>query len=193
MNSVKIYTRTGDDGNTGLQGGLRISKAHQRIAAYGTVDEANAALGVAICHIGEDNRDITSILKNVQKDLFVVGADLSNPYLNDLRNRVTPKMTELLEDVIDTCDSKLPPLTSFIMPSGGRTATHLHLARTIVRRAESAVVRLAESDEINMHCMIYLNRLADLLFVLARTLNYREGRAEDPWHPTKTDDRPSPV
>ena len=183
---MKIYTRTGDDGNTGLQGGLRISKAHARIAAYGAVDEANAALGVTASG-GSGARaipdDVSSVLARLQNELFVVGADLSNPNLADLRNRVTPGMTNSLENVIDRFESELPPLSSFILPGGGLDAARLHHVRTVVRRAESLAVRLSETEEINLHCITYLNRLSDLLFVLARVLNRRLGHGEIPWRP----------
>ena len=197
---MKIYTRTGDDGNTGLQGGRRISKAHRRIAAYGAVDEANAALGVAMagCGGGGDGSsssdgmdpgcgrlpgDITSVLESIQNEMFVVGADLSNPDLADLRNRVTPDMTRSLEGEIDRFESELPALASFILPGGDAASARLHHVRTIVRRAESLAVWLSETDEINSQCIIYLNRLSDLLFVLARVVNRRRGREDVPWRP----------
>ena len=178
---MKIYTRTGDDGNTGLQGGLRISKSHVRITAYGAVDEANAVLGIVLS--GERcPDDVRVVLGRIQDDLFVLGADLSNPNLGDLGIRVTPDMAESLEETIDKFESELPPLTSFILPGGGTAAaSHLHHARAVVRRAESLAVELSESEEINLHCSIYLNRLSDLLFVLARVADRRAGRPETPW------------
>lgn len=182
---MKIYTKTGDDGNTGLQGGLRISKAHIRIAAYGAVDEANASLGIVISCKNECVQNVLSILTRIQNDLFVVGADLSNPNLLDMQNRVTPEMSKALEKLIDEFESELPSLTCFILPGGSTAAAHLHHTRTIIRRAESLVVNLGESEEINLHCAIYLNRLSDLLFVLARVINSQAGCAEDKWHPSK--------
>ena len=181
---MKIYTRTGDGGDTGLQGGLRISKSHPRIAAYGAVDEANAVLGVAISCKSDHSDDVSSALARIQDDLFVVGSDLSNPNLADLRNRVTPAMTTSLEAIIDKFESELTALSNFILPGGDAAASHLHHARAIVRRAESIVAGLGEREEINLHCMIYLNRLSDLLFVLARAVNRRSGRQDVPWHPS---------
>lgn len=178
---MKIYTRTGDDGNTGLQGGSRISKSHTRIAAYGAVDEANAALGVAIASWKDCPDDITVVLTNIQNNLFAVGADLSNPNLIDVRNRVTPSMVDELESIIDRFESELAALANFILPGGSIGASHIHLVRTIVRRAESLTVRLSDTDEINAHCIIYLNRLSDLLFVVARVANSRDGCKETVW------------
>ena len=180
---MKIYTKTGDSGDTGLQGGMRISKSHSRIAAYGAVDEANAALGVAMTHAKKSTPDVAQIIAGIQDDLFVVGADLSNPNLGDLRHRVTPEMTSSLEALMDRLDSKLSALENFILPGGDLTAAHLHLARAIIRRAETLVVGLGDSEEINLQCLIYLNRLSDALFVLARTANEHAGCAERPWKP----------
>ncbi len=182
---MKIYTKTGDDGNTGLQGGRRISKSHPRIASYGAVDEANAALGIALSSWHDCPEEITSVLVAIQRDLFVVGADLSNPDLQDLCNRVTPGMAESLERTIDRFDSKLPALSSFVLPSGGSAASHLHHVRAVVRRAESLAVKLSETDEINLHCIIYLNRLSDLLFVLARTASRQDGHGDVLWRPNE--------
>ena len=183
---MKIYTKTGDDGNTGLQGGLRISKTHTRIAAYGAIDEANASLGVAISHKDEYPLEISSILSKIQNDLFIVGADLSNPNLLDMKNRVTLDMIKSLEISIDKFDSELPTLTSFILPGGATAAACLHHTRAIVRRAESLVIKLSESDEINLQCTIYLNRLSDLLFVLSRTINKHMNCEEERWHSSES-------
>ncbi|KFM20036.1 cobalamin adenosyltransferase protein [Marine Group I thaumarchaeote SCGC AAA799-P11] len=176
---MKIYTKTGDDGNTGLQGKLRISKSHPRIIAYGAVDESNAALGIVLTN--QLDEDILNILRKIQNDLFVVGADLSNPNLNDVKNRVTLEMIQELEKNIDKFESELPPLTSFILPGGSVPASQLHFTRTIVRRAETLIVQLAEKDEINSNCMIYLNRLSDLFFVMSRLINKRNGNEDIPW------------
>jgi len=176
---MRIYTKTGDDGNTGVQGGLRISKSDPRIAAYGAVDEANALLGVVLA--GDVDSDVRRVLDRVQNDLFVVGSDLSNPNLGDLRNRVMPEMVDDLESDIDRFESELPSLTSFVIPGGSAPATRLHHARTVVRRAEAVTVRLSDTAEINLQCMIYLNRLSDLLFVLARLLNRRNGYDDVIW------------
>jgi cob(I)alamin adenosyltransferase len=179
MESMKIYTKTGDDGNTGLQGNLRISKSHPRIISYGTVDEANAALGVVLSNSLDD--DVVKILTEIQNDLFLVGADLSNPNLNDMKNRVSLDKIEKLEQYIDQFESELPPLTNFILPGGDITAAQLHHVRTIVRRAETLVVQLSEKDEINANCIKYLNRLSDLFFVMGRLINERKNNPDIIW------------
>lgn len=169
---MKIYTKTGDDGNTSLQGNLRIAKSHPRIISYGTVDEANAALGIVLTNSLDE--DITKILTDIQNDLFLVGSDLSNPNLNDVKNRVAINMIEKLEQHIDKFELELPLLTNFILPGGDVAAAQLHYVRTIVRRAETQVVQLSEKDEINSNCIKYLNRLSDLFFVLGRLINKRK-------------------
>ena len=176
---MKIYTKTGDDGNTGLQGNLRISKSHLRIISYGTIDEANAALGIVLANTLDE--DITKILTGIQNELFLVGADLSNPNLNDVKNRVTLEMVERLEQYIDKFESDLPPLTNFILPGGDNTAAQLHYVRTVVRRAETHVVKLSEKDEINSNCIKYLNRLSDLFFVMGRIINKRKNIDDILW------------
>jgi cob(I)alamin adenosyltransferase len=181
MESMKIYTKTGDDGNTGLQGNLRISKSHPRIISYGTVDEANAALGIVLSNSLDD--DVVKILIEIQNDLFLVGADLSNPNLNDMKNRVSLDKIEKLEQYIDQFESELPSLTNFILPGGDTTAAQLHYVRTIVRRAETLVVQLSEKDEINANCIKYLNRLSDLFFVMGRLINKRKNNPDILWKP----------
>ena len=176
---MKIYTKTGDDGNTGLQGNYRIAKSHPRIISYGTVDEANAALGMVL--VNSLDEDITKILTDIQNDLFLVGADLSNSNLNDVKNRVTLDMIERLEQCIDKFEAELPPLTNFILPGGNVAAAQLHYVRTIVRRAETQVVKLSEKDEINSNCIKYLNRLSDLFFVLGRLINKRKNIDDILW------------
>ena len=176
---LKIYTKTGDDGNTGVQGNLRISKSHPRIIAYGTVDEANAALGIVLTNSLDE--DIVNILTSVQNELFLVGADLSNPNLNDIKNRVSLEMIQNLESTIDKFESELPPLTNFLLPGGAIAASQLHYVRTVVRRAETHVVQLSEKNEINSNCIIYLNRLSDLLFVVSRLINKRKNRDDILW------------
>ena len=177
---MKIYTKTGDDGNTGLQGNLRISKSHPRIISYGTVDEANAALGIVLVNSLDD--DISAILNKIQNDLFLVGADLSNPNLNDVKNRVSLEMIKNLEQHIDKFELELPQLTNFILPGGDPSAAQLHYVRTVVRRSETLVVQLTEKDEINSNCIKYLNRLSDLLFVIARVINMRKGKKDILWN-----------
>lgn len=176
---MKIYTKTGDDGNTSLQGNLRIAKSHPRIISYGTVDEANAALGIVLTNSLDD--DIAEILTDIQNDLFLVGSDLSNPNLNDVKNRIALKMVEKLEQHIDKFELELPLLTNFILPGGDVAAAQLHYVRTIVRRAETQVVQLSEKDEINSNCIKYLNRLSDLFFVMGRLINKRKGIDDIPW------------
>ena len=176
---MKIYTKTGDDGNTGLQGNYRISKSHPRISSYGAVDEANAALGIVLSNPLDD--DMAKILTEIQNDLFLVGADLSNPNLNDIKNRVSLEMIEKLEQHIDEFEVELPPLTNFILPGGDSFAAQLHYVRTVVRRAESLTVKLSEKDEINSNCIKYLNRLSDLFFVLGRLINKRKNKDDIPW------------
>ena len=178
---MKIYTKTGDDGNTGLQGDFRISKSHPRIIAYGTVDEANAAIGVVLTNTLDD--DISQLLNQLQNDLFLLGSDLSNQNLNDLKNRVTLEMIEKLEESIDTFESELPPITNFILPGGNVAASQIHQVRTIVRRAETLVVKLSDKDEINSNCIKYLNRLSDLMFVMGRLINKRNGIEDIIWKP----------
>ncbi len=176
---MKIYTKTGDGGDTGLQGNLRIGKSHPRIIAYGAVDETNAALGVVLANLLDD--DISGILTDIQNDLFLVGADLSNPDLNDTKNRVSLGMVEKLESLIDRFESELSPLTNFILPGGTPVAAQTHYVRTIVRRSETLVVNLSEKDEINSNCVKYLNRLSDLLFVLCRLINKRNDKKDILW------------
>ena len=178
---MKIYTKTGDSGNTGLQGDFRISKSHPRIIAYGTVDEANAAIGVVLTNTLDD--DISQLLNQIQNDLFLLGSDLSNQNLNDLKNRVTLEMIEKLEESIDTFESELPPITNFILPGGNVAASQIHQVRTIVRRAETLVVKLSDKDEINSNCIKYLNRLSDLMFVMGRLINKRNGIEDIIWKP----------
>ena len=176
---MKIYTKTGDDGNTSLQGNFRIAKSHPRIIAYGTVDEVNAVLGMVLTN--SLDADITTILTKIQNDLFVVGADLSNPNLNYVKNRVSLDLIETLEHHIDKLQLELPPLTNFILPGGDLAAAQLHYVRTVVRRAETQTVELSEKDEINSNCIKYLNRLSDLFFVMGRLINKRKNREDIHW------------
>jgi cob(I)alamin adenosyltransferase len=178
---MKIYTKTGDDGNTGLQGDFRISKSHPRIIAYGTVDEVNAAIGVVLTNTLDE--DVSQLLNQIQNDLFLLGSDLSNQNLNDLKNRVTLEMIEKLEESIDVFESELPPITNFILPGGNVAASQIHQVRTIVRRAETLLVKLSDKDEINSNCIKYLNRLSDLMFVMGRLINKRNGVEDIIWKP----------
>ena len=178
---MKIYTKTGDDGNTGLQGNFRIAKSHPRIMAYGTVDEVNAAIGIVLTNSLDD--DVSQLLSQIQNDLFLLGSDLSNQNLNDLKNRVSLDMIEKLEGSIDKFESELPAITNFILPGGNVAAAQTHQVRTIVRRAETLVVQLSDKDEINSNCIKYLNRLSDLMFVMGRLINKRNGVEDIIWKP----------
>ena len=178
---MKIYTKTGDDGNTGLQGDFRISKSHPRILAYGTVDEANAMIGVVLSNVLDD--DVREVLNTIQNELFLLGSDLSNQNLNDLKNRISLDMVEKLEKIIDKFELELPPITNFILPGGNVAAAQIHQVRTIVRRAETLVVQLSDKDEINSNCIKYLNRLSDLMFVMGRLINKRKGIEDIIWKP----------
>ena len=176
---MKIYTRTGDSGTTGLQTGERVSKADPRIRANGAVDEANAILGAALA-AGPGIR-LRSIVATLQNDLFILGSDISNANMEDRRVRVTPAMTTNLESTIDDMESTLPPLTNFILPGGHLSGALLHMTRAAIRRAESHIAEIP--GPINPECIRYANRLSDLLFVLARSVNQDAGVPEVPWTP----------
>lgn len=178
---MKIYTKTGDDGTTGLQGAKRVSKSNLRIIAYGAVDEINATIGLILSSKIDD--DVTMLLTKIQNDLFVVGSDLSNPDLTSSKNRVTSEMIENLEKNIDHLEKELAPITNFILPGGNESASLLHLARTITRRAETNIISLDEKEKVSDECKKYLNRLSDLLFVIARTINKRNGVKDIIWKP----------
>jgi cob(I)alamin adenosyltransferase len=167
----KIYTKTGDSGQTGLGDGSRVSKAHLRVAAMGAVDECNSAIGIA--RLDADG-DTDAQLARIQNDLFDLGADLSAPEDGrkaEGRLRIAEAQVERLEREIDAMNAGLSPLTSFILPGGTALAAHLHLARAIARRAEAVMVALAAQEEINPAALRYANRLSDHLFVMARTAN----------------------
>lgn len=165
----KIYTRTGDDGSTGLVGGGRISKADPLMAAIGDVDEANSAIGVALVWIDEESTAAT--LRRVQNELFDLGADLATPLDMEGALRVTAEQIDRLEREIDAMNDRLSPLTSFILPGGAAGAAQLHLARAIVRRAERSAVAATADNALNPKALTYINRLSDWLFVAARRLN----------------------
>ncbi|MDE1841488.1 MAG: cob(I)yrinic acid a,c-diamide adenosyltransferase [Thaumarchaeota archaeon] len=176
---MKIYTKTGDDGTTGLIGNKRVKKSSPRIESYGMVDELNASIGIILSSKLE--KDIRVLLTKIQNDLFVVGADLANPDLKKNSNRVTSEMVSYLEKEIDRLEEKLSPITYFILPGGNLIASQVHLARTICRRAETHMVHLSESEDLNNTCLIYMNRLSDLLFVIARTINKRKKISDIDW------------
>jgi cob(I)alamin adenosyltransferase len=169
----KIYTRTGDSGSAGLVDGSRVSKSSLRMAAIGEVDEANAAIGVAIAALGEVAT--AKQLLTVQNDLFDLGADVATPGEIEGALRIVASQVERLEAEIDAMNAELEPLTSFILPSGSPGVSALHLARAITRRAERAVVALTEREPLNPQLLAYINRLSDHLFVAARHVAAREG------------------
>jgi cob(I)alamin adenosyltransferase len=184
---MRIYTRTGDSGETGLFGGQRVLKHHPRVAAYGEVDELNALLGVCVTLAGDDS--LRRVLERIQSDLFVVGADLATPVEEGDQvgktpvPRVTEGMGAALEALIDEHEDGVPPLRNFILPGGAPLAALLHLARTVCRRAERAVVAASGKESLNPDALVYLNRLSDLLFTLARYANHQAEHPETPWVP----------
>ncbi|MBI5473216.1 MAG: cob(I)yrinic acid a,c-diamide adenosyltransferase [Ignavibacteriae bacterium] len=180
---MKIYTKTGDKGDTSLFGGQRVPKDALRIEAYGTVDELNSLLGVV--RSDNVNADIDGVLEHVQNQLFNLGADLATPRSTSAKNiiRIGPKDAQLLEKMIDKFDAHLKPLKSFVIPGGARVAARLHFARTVCRRAERVAVRLSRNEDIGDDITVYLNRLSDLLFVLARYANHVANVPETKWKP----------
>ena len=179
---MKIYTRKGDRGETSLFGGTRVLKDSLRIESYGCVDELNSVLGAARSHNASD--DVDSILETVQNDLFVLGADLATPLTKNSKKvrRLQASHVERLENTIDRLETSLQPLDSFILPGGSSLGAQLHVARTICRRAERLVVRLSKEEKIGEMPVIYLNRLSDCLFVLARYANKLGGAQEKKWN-----------
>jgi cob(I)alamin adenosyltransferase len=187
----RIYTRTGDDGTTSLFGGERVGKGNARIDAYGTVDEANSVVGLARSHLRDESGAgrLDPVLGEVQEELFVVGADLATPVdAKPLVPRIKDEHVSRVEDRIDTFDADLDPLKSFVLPGGSPAGASLHSARTICRRAERLVVQASASTPINEKTKVYLNRLSDLLFVLARWANKQAGVREDKWVPADAED-----
>ena len=179
----KIYTRTGDDGSAGLVDGSRVSKSGRRMAAIGEVDEANAAIGVAIAALGQGG--VANSLLTIQNDLFDLGADVATPGEIEGALRIVAPQVERLEREIDEMNATLEPLTSFILPSGSAGVSALHLARAITRRAERAAVALHEAEPLNPQLLAYLNRLSDHLFVAARFVAAGEG-GDVLWQPGAT-------
>jgi cob(I)alamin adenosyltransferase len=182
----RIYTRTGDDGTTGLVDGSRCPKHSARIAAMGLVDEANSAIGLAICALTDENQ--RALLTRVQNDMFDLGADLATPAADgdfapsEMVLRIIPTQPEWIETQIDALNERLEPLTSFVLPGGSEAAARVHVARATTRAAERAMVALGAQDAVNPSALAYINRLSDLLFVLARVVN-DDGRADVKWVP----------
>lgn len=184
---MKIYTKTGDKGKTSLFGGTRVLKDTLRIEAYGSVDELNSHIGVVRALNPEPAVD--RILERVQQQLFILGADLATPRTRKEGkiDRIQTRHVEYLEQSIDQLESKLPPLSQFILPAGSRTAAELHVARTVCRRAERRIVQLAQKSDIGTTPIVYINRLSDFLFVAARSANKIEGEEEVRWDSTRGD------
>ncbi len=182
----KIYTRTGDLGSTGLVDGSRLPKYHARMEAIGAVDEANSALGLAIVGLGAF--DYAAQLTRIQNDLFDLGADIATPGADfapsEMVLRIVPAQVDWLEAQIDALNETMPPLTSFILPGGSEAAARTHVARASARRAERSMVALAAQDPVNPAALAYINRLSDLLFVLARAIN-AAGSGDILWVPGK--------
>jgi len=181
---MKIYTKTGDTGETGLFGGGRVPKSHVRVAAYGDVDELNSAIGMVRATAPVDLFDRE--LEAIQRDLFAIGGHLATPDPDKVRAALAKAALSDarvgdFERLIDAADRELPPLTAFVLPAGAPKAAALHLGRTICRRAERTVVGLARDGEVPPLFLVYLNRLSDLLFTLARLANHRDGRGDVTW------------
>lgn len=193
MRITKVYTKSGDKGETSLATGERVSKASLRITACGEVDELNSVLGLAGSKLSDST--LLQLLHQIQNHLFVLGADLAIPLptatdrRRDTIRRVAAAEVEWLEESIDLHNEMLPPLREFILPGGCETGAWLHVARAVTRRAERAVVALAKKEKVNPQSLIYLNRLSDLLFVLARVLSRHESGAEVLWQPGRSRER----
>ncbi len=187
----RIYTRTGDAGETALGTGERLSKAHIRIAAYGTVDETNATIGVARLHLG-DMPKLDAMLARIQNELFDLGADLCVPDRGEKLEfeplRILPKQYERIETEIDELNAELSPLRSFVLPAGHAAAAQLHVCRTVCRRAERLVVELAaiEGEHVSEGAIAYINRMSDFFFVASRWVNFKAGSGDVLWVPGKT-------
>ncbi len=185
---ARIYTRTGDKGETGLVGGARVPKDSPRVQAYGDIDELNSVLGVVREHLSTLLKDpeIDSLLEGLQMGLFTAGADLAARV--ETRNavpRITKEMIDSLERTIDRFQEQLSPLKAFILPGGSASGALLHFARSVARRAERSIVSLSKTEKLNGNMIPYINRLSDLLFVVARVVNHRAGVSEVEWHPER--------
>lgn len=183
---MKIYTKVGDDGSTGLFGGPRVPKDHLRVQAYGDVDELNSTLGLARAEC--QDAELEAILSRLQNRLFDLGGELATPDQENAPKRVpivTDSDVSLMETEMDRFDQELEPLRAFVLPAGSRLASQLHVARTVCRRAERAAVTLARHEAVPPESVKFLNRLSDLLFVMARVANKRAGVPEVKWEPNK--------
>jgi len=179
---LKIYTKTGDRGDTRLFDGTKVRKHNDRVEAYGDVDELNAFIGAAASFLKDET--LATMLAAIQKDLFSVGAQLADPGVKAQsreKSQIPRERILALENAIDTFETELPPLRQFILAGGGNGGALLHIARTVCRRAERRVVSLSEKVEVNPSVIEYLNRLSDFLFVMARVVNHREGKQEILW------------
>ena len=182
----KIYTRTGDDGSTGLVDGSRLSKASARVRAYGEVDETNSVIGLVRLHL--ENQTLDKMLSRIQNDLFDLGADLATPLPakgeadSEYALRIIPEQAERLERELDELNADLEPLTSFVLPGGSPPSAYLHQARTVCRRAERTVVEMMDTEPVNPAALTFLNRLSDFLFVAARWCN-DQGETDVNWVP----------
>ena len=188
---MKIYTKTGDKGETSLYGGTRVSKAAARVESYGTLDELNAFIGLAKAEISDEK--VLNQLQKIQFDLFTVGSEAATPtdklILANGKNRLDLMISEEeiseLEHWMDDLDAELEPLQFFILPSGGKAAASIHVCRTVCRRAERAMVHLNETEEVRPELIKYLNRLSDYLFILARYISKISGEKEEYWNPSE--------
>ncbi len=181
---MKIYTKTGDHGETSLFDGTRVKKNNLRIITYGTVDEVNSNIVLLLCYLYQDEKfkDLTALLSRIQNQLFILGSDLANP---DTRVKEYPRIDEgditYIENSIDNFEKNLDPLKSFILPGGSIESSYCHIIRTIIRRAEVNIASLFLNNEVNKYCLIFLNRLSDLFFILSRVINKLRGIEDIPW------------
>ena len=182
---MKIYTKQGDAGETGLYGGSRVSKDHSRLHAYGTLDELNSALGLAVAHLsdpGSDSRQLVSRLTRIQGELFQLGAELATPPGRTVKSTlILASHISALEQEIDQMEGALPPLKTFILPGGHASACFLHLARSVSRRGERELIHLHADEPVRAEALQYVNRVSDYLFVCARYANHLHGTGDVPW------------
>lgn len=186
---TRVYTRSGDNGETGLVGGRRVPKDSPRIEAYGTIDELNSIVGLARVFNeerlseGDAHRFLDSVLRQIQDELFDLGSELATPpdFFQEGMYRVGEREVKRLEQVMDECQKELEPLKSFVLPGGGRIGAYLHQCRTVCRRAEREILRLSRVEELNQWSLKYANRLSDLFFVLSRWISKQTGEAEYLW------------